>query len=68
MAVSGERLEIQNGSLSVGPLDGGPSASLEATAKVQGMPEPTPQESVPSSEGGGWKILRLLRRLLGLGS
>ncbi len=32
MEVTGEGLEIQNGSLYVGPLDGGTSASLEATA------------------------------------
>ncbi len=102
MEVTGEGLEIQNGSLYVGPLDGGTSASLEATAvaqqagtvevvvnvhylddfnrpqtvsqtltvEVAGPPEPVPQESAPSSEGGGFweKILRFLRGLLGLGS
>ncbi len=35
MEVRGEGLEIQNGSLYVGPLDGGTSASLEATAVAQ---------------------------------
>ncbi len=35
MEVTGEGLEIQNGSLYVGPLDGGTSASLEATAVAQ---------------------------------
>jgi hypothetical protein len=102
MEVTGEGLEIQNGSLYVGPLDGGTSASLEATAvaqqagtvevvvnvhylddfnrpqtvsqtltvEVAGSPEPVPQESAPSPEGGGFweKILRFLRGLLGLGS
>lgn len=102
MEVTGEGLEIQNGSLYVGPLDGGTSASLEAmavaqepgtvevvvnvhylddfnrpqtvsqtlTVEVAGPPEPTAQESAPSSEGGGFwdKVLRFLRGLLGLGS
>lgn len=102
MEVAGEGLEIQNGSLYVGPLDGGTAASLEATAvasqagtvevmvnvhylddfnrpqtvsqtltvEVAGPPEPTPQESAPSSgETSFWgKILRFLRGLLGLGS
>lgn len=102
MEVTGEGLEIQNGSLYVGPLDGGTSASLEAmaaaqepgtvevvvnvhylddfnrpqtvsqtlTVEVAGPPEPTPQESAPSSEGDGFwdKVLRFLRGLLGLGS
>jgi hypothetical protein len=102
MEVTGEGLEIQNGSLYVGPLDGGTSASLEATAvaqragtvevvvnvhylddfnrpqtvsqtltvEVAGSPEPVPQESAPSPEGGSFweKILRFLRGLLGLGS
>ncbi len=102
MEVTGKGLEIQNGSLYVGPLDGGTSASLEATAvaqqagtvevvvnvhylddfnrpqtvsqtltvEVAGPPEPVPQESAPSPEGGGFweKILRFLRGLLGLGS
>lgn len=35
MEVTGEGLEIQNGSLYVGPLDGGTAASLEATAVAQ---------------------------------
>lgn len=102
MEVTGEGLDIQNGSLYVGPLDGGTSASLEAmavaqqagmvevvvhvhylddfnrpqtvsrtlTVEVAGPPEPAPQESAPSPEGGGFweKVLRFLRGLLGLGS
>ncbi len=35
LEVRSDRLEIQNGSLYVGPLDGGTSASLEATAVAQ---------------------------------
>jgi len=35
MEVTGEGLDIQNGSLYVGPLDGGTSASLEAMAVAQ---------------------------------
>lgn len=35
MELESEQLEIQNGSLYVGPLDGGTSASLEATAIAQ---------------------------------
>ncbi len=35
LEVKSEKLEIQNGSLYVGPLDGGTSASLEATAVAQ---------------------------------
>ncbi len=35
LEVRSEKLEIQNGSLYVGPLDGGTSASLEATAVAQ---------------------------------